>query len=228
MMNPDQIKLEPEWKEVLLEEFSKPYMQKIKDFLRQQVQEGRVIYPRGSEVFNALNLTPYSKVKVVILGQDPYHGPGQAHGLCFSVRDGVPFPPSLKNIFKELKDDIGTPIPKSGNLTRWAEQGVLLLNTVLTVEQGKAASHKGIGWEIFTDAVIKKLNQRRDPVIFLLWGAFAQNKAAMISSPPHVIFKTVHPSPLSAHNGWFGCKHFSKTNEALKRMGKEPIDWNLE
>ena len=224
-METSGIKLEVEWKNLLLPEFSKPYMQKVKTFLVDQAKQGKVIYPQGSEIFRALNLIPFSQVKVVILGQDPYHGPGQAHGLCFSVQDGVRFPPSLLNIFKELQADCGVPIPKSGNLSGWARQGVLLLNTVLTVEQGRAASHRGIGWENFTDAVIRNLNERRDPVVFLLWGAFAQSKAPMIETPPHVIFKAVHPSPLSAHGGWFGSRHFSKANEVLSRLGKPPIDW---
>ncbi|MCM2279134.1 MAG: uracil-DNA glycosylase [Oligoflexia bacterium] len=224
-MSAAEIKLEPEWKSLLADEFAKPYMQKLKSFLREQARSGKTLYPAGSDIFNALNLTPFSQVKVVILGQDPYHGPGQAHGLCFSVQDGVPFPPSLRNIFKELQTDCGVPIPESGNLTRWARQGVLLLNAVLTVEQARAASHKGQGWELFTDTVIRKLSERDDPVIFLLWGAFAQSKAAMIRTPPHLIFKTVHPSPLSAHNGWFGSRHFSRANEALERLGKEPVRW---
>lgn len=219
--------LEPEWKSLLAEEFTKPYLTKVKAFLDAEARAGKTVFPPEQEIFNALNLTPYSRVKAVILGQDPYHGPGQAHGLCFSVRDGVRFPPSLLNIFKELRDDCGIPIPKSGNLTRWAERGVLLLNTVLTVEQASAASHKGIGWEIFTDAVIRKLSEREDPIVFLLWGASAQAKAGLIRVPPHLILKSVHPSPLSAHSGWFGSRQFSRTNEALSRMGKTPIDWSL-
>lgn len=220
-----EIKLEPEWREILSPEFSKPYLGKIRGFLIEEARKGKVIYPPGAEIFAALNLIPFSKVKVVILGQDPYHGPGQAHGLCFSVRDGVRFPPSLLNVFKELQADCGVPIPKSGNLSGWARQGVLLLNTVLTVEQGRAASHRGVGWENFTDAIIRSLSEREDPIIFLLWGAFAQSKAPMIRVPPHVIFKSVHPSPLSAHAGWFGSRHFSKTNAALAKIGKSPIDW---
>ncbi|NUM87673.1 MAG: uracil-DNA glycosylase [Bdellovibrionales bacterium] len=223
----EQIKVDPEWKAPLLDEFSKSYMAELRVFLKREAQTGKVIFPRGSEIFNALNLTPLSKVKVVILGQDPYHGAGQAHGLCFSVRDGVPFPPSLRNIFQELHADLGVPIPPSGNLTKWARQGVLLLNAVLTVEESKAASHKGKGWEIFTDRVIQVLSEREDPVVFLLWGAFAQSKAKLIRTPPHLILKTVHPSPLSAHNGFFGCRHFSKTNEILRSWGREPIDWDL-
>ena len=223
----EKVKLEPEWKAALGVEFTKPYMADLKAFLRDEAKKGKTIYPKGPEIFKALNSTELSKVKVVILGQDPYHGPGQAHGLCFSVQDGVRPPPSLQNIFKELKTDLDIPISTSGNLTAWAEQGVLLLNTVLTVENGKAASHRGKGWEQFTDEVIRVLSHRSDPIVFLLWGAFAQGKAPMIQSPPHYILKAPHPSPLSAHSGFFGCKHFSKTNVILKKLGKEPINWNL-
>jgi uracil-DNA glycosylase len=224
----ENIKLEPEWKSALLQEFDQPYMQELRGFLKGEAQKGKTIYPRGSDIFNALNTTPLHEVKVVILGQDPYHGPGQAHGLCFSVQEGVRSPPSLQNIFKELNKDLGLEIPASGNLTNWAKQGVLLLNTVLTVEEGKAASHRGRGWEKFTDTIIKILSDREDPIVFILWGAFAHSKAAMIRQPPHQILKAPHPSPLSAHNGFFGCRHFSKTNEILKSWGKEPIDWTIK
>lgn len=227
-MNPDQVKIEPEWKGKLAGEFEKPYMAELREFLRTEASAGRVIYPRGSEIFSAFNLTPYSKVKVVILGQDPYHGPGQAHGLCFSVKDGVRPPPSLQNIFKELKEEYSDfVIPKSGNLTKWAEQGVLLLNAGLTVEDGKAGSHRGRGWEQFTDKVIEILSERNDPIVFILWGAWAQGKAKFIRVPPHAIIKSVHPSPLSAYNGFFGSKPFSKTNALLKKWGKDEIDWKL-
>ena len=226
-MNPEQIKIEPEWRAALLEEFSKPYMTELKSFLRQEAQSGKTIFPRGADIFNALNSTPLSKVKVVLLGQDPYHGPGQAHGLCFSVQDGVRPPPSLLNIFKEMKEDLNLAMPKSGNLTKWTTEGVLLLNTVLTVESGAAASHRKRGWEQFTDKIIQILSDRDDPIVFLLWGAFAHAKASMIRVPPHVILKSVHPSPLSAYAGFFGSKPFSKTNDILQSWGKTPIDWSL-
>lgn len=223
----NNVKIHPEWKEALGEEFSKPYMQELREFLRQEAAQQKKVYPRGADIFNAFNLTPPSKVEVVILGQDPYHGPGQAHGLSFSVQKGVRPPPSLVNIFKELNKDLGIPISKHGDLTHWAEQGVLLLNTVLTVEEGKAASHRNRGWELFTDKVISYLSSRNDPIVFILWGAFAQSKAKMIRVPPHSILKAPHPSPLSAHNGFFGSKPFSKTNEILHSWGKKEIDWQL-
>jgi uracil-DNA glycosylase len=226
-MSTASVKIEPEWKEALASEFKQPYMSELREFLRQEAAKGKTIYPRGSEIFSALNLTPLSKVEVVILGQDPYHGPGQAHGLSFSVRDGVRPPPSLKNIFKELHADLGLPIPNNGNLTAWAAQGVLLLNTVLTVEAGKAASHRGQGWERFTDAVIRLLSESDEPKVFLLWGSFAQSKAPMIRVPPHAVLKAAHPSPLSAHNGFLGCRHFSKANALLKKWGRKEIDWRL-
>lgn len=219
--------LHPEWKEVLGDEFSQPYMKELKAFLREEAHNGKIIYPNGAEIFNALNATPLSKVRVVILGQDPYHGPRQAHGFCFSVQDGVPPPPSLKNIFKEIHSDLGLPIPKTGNLTPWANQGVLLLNTVLTVEAEKAASHRDRGWEKFTDKIIQTLSTRKEPIVFLLWGSFAHKKEPMIKTPPHIIFKTVHPSPLSAYGGFLGCKHFSKTNEILRQWGNKEINWGL-
>jgi uracil-DNA glycosylase len=222
----ESVKIEPEWKAALEGEFSKPYMRELKDFLRREAASGKHIYPRGPDIFNAFNHTPLSKVNVVILGQDPYHGPGQAHGLCFSVRDGVPPPPSLKNIFKELHEDLGLPIPRSGNLTHWADQGVLLLNTVLTVEQGKAGSHHKRGWEQFTDRAIEVLNERKEPLIFLLWGRPAQTKAERIRAP-HVVLRAPHPSPLSAHSGFFGCRHFSQANALLKKWGRKEVDWRV-
>ena len=224
---PKEPKIEASWLAPLKAEFRQPYMGDLRQFLVKEAGLGKTIFPRSGEIFNALNLTPLDKVKVVILGQDPYHGEGQAHGLCFSVQDGVKPPPSLVNIFKELNQDLGIPISKSGNLTKWAAQGVLLLNTVLTVEANSPASHKGRGWEKFTDKIIHLLSERSDPIVFLLWGAFAQSKAPMIRVPPHFILKTVHPSPLSAYNGFFGCKHFSKTNEILKSMGKSEINWQI-
>ncbi len=226
-MNPEQIKLEPEWKAKLLPEFSQAYMQNLKKFLAAEAKAGKVIYPKGSDIFNAFNLTPFSKVKVVIIGQDPYHGAGQAHGLCFSVQDGVKPPPSLKNIFKEIQSDLGIVPPKSGNLTKWAEQGVLLLNTALTVEEGNAGSHRGKGWEEFTDKVITILSERKDPIVFILWGAMAHGKEKLIRTPPHAILKSAHPSPLSAHNGFWGNKHFTRANEYLKSWKQKPVDWSL-
>ncbi|HEY8279968.1 MAG TPA: uracil-DNA glycosylase [Bdellovibrionota bacterium] len=226
-VNQENIKLEPEWKAAIGDEFTKPYMLELKAFLRQEAARSKKIYPRGPDIFNAFNHTPLNKVKAVILGQDPYHGPGQAHGLCFSVRDGVPPPPSLKNIFKEMHSDLGLPIPNTGNLTSWADQGVLLLNTVLTVEHGQAGSHRNRGWEKFTDRAIEVLSARAKPIVFLLWGNFAHAKAQMIQSPPHRILKAPHPSPLSAHNGFFGCRHFSQANALLKKWGEQEIDWSL-
>ena len=208
------------------EEFNSPYYMILREFLRAEYTTRR-IYPNMNDIFNALKYTSFEKTKVVIIGQDPYHGAGQAHGLCFSVKDGVEPPPSLKNIFKELHDDIGFNIPQSGNLTKWANEGVLLLNTVLTVREGMANSHKDKGWEKFTDAVIKKLNEKEKPVVFLLWGANAKKKAELITNPIHKKLETVHPSPLSAYGGFFGCKHFSKTNEILINSGQTPIDWQL-
>lgn len=221
------LKLEPSWKSLLQEELSLPYMENLKFFLQEQAAEKKAIFPRSTEIFNALNTTPFEKVKAVILGQDPYHGAGQAHGLCFSVQPGVKPPPSLMNIFKEYSSDLGYPLPSSGDLSAWAKEGVLLLNTVLTVEEGKAASHKKRGWEQFTDKIIQKLSERDDPIVFILWGAFAHSKIPMIRVPPHAILKSVHPSPLSAYNGFWGSKHFSKTNEILKSWGKTPIQWRL-
>lgn len=220
-----QIKIEDSWKRRLLSQFQQPYMQQLRQFLQQQKELGKIIFPKGNEYFNAFNLTPFEQVKVVILGQDPYHGPNQAHGLCFSVQPGVALPPSLLNIFKELQRDLHIPMPNHGNLTHWAEQGVLLLNAVLTVEQGKAAAHQGKGWEQFTDAVIRELNDHREGIVFMLWGSYAQKKGQFIDRKKHCVLQAPHPSPLSAHRGFLGCGHFSKANEYLKQRGMEPIDW---
>ncbi len=219
-------KIEPSWLEALHEEFKKPYFADIKQFLLQENQQGKTIYPPASLIFNAFNLTPFSKVKVVILGQDPYHGPGQAHGLCFSVPEGIAQPPSLVNIFNEIKDDLGIQPPNHGNLEHWAKQGILLLNAFLTVRANTPASHSKIGWEHFTNAVIKKLSDEKDGLIFLLWGRFAQNKESLIDPFKHHILKAAHPSPFSVYNGFYGCKHFSKTNQILENKGQEIIDWN--
>ena len=221
------VKIEASWKEVLKSEFAKPYFQQIPLHIKTEKSQGKIIYPPGSLIFNAFNKTPFDKVKVVILGQDPYHGAGQAHGLCFSVQNGVPPPPSLVNIFKELQDDIGVTIPDHGNLTDWAEQGVFLLNASLTVRAGEPMSHSKIGWAEFTDTVIKKIAGLKKNVVFLLWGKFAQEKRVLIDETKHCILRSVHPSPLSAHAGFFGCKHFSKTNEYLMSKGIDPIDWKL-
>jgi len=219
--------LESSWRSRLESEFEKPYMQQLRVFLRQEKDHRKVIYPKSSEVFQSFTLTPYDQVKVVILGQDPYHGPGQAHGLCFSVRPGIPLPPSLINIFKELRDDVGIPLPKNGCLESWAKQGVLLLNSVLTVERGRAASHQGKGWEQFTDKVIEVLNGEKNGLVFVLWGGYAERKGQFIDGKRHLVLKAVHPSPLSAHRGFLGCRHFSKINAYLKQMGKTLIDWQL-
>ena len=221
------IKLHPEWLAVLADEFEQDYMRELKRFLLGRRQQGAVIYPPGAEIFNALDSTPLSRVKVVILGQDPYHGPGQAHGLCFSVREGVPPPPSLVNIFRELENDLGMPIPRHGHLQPWAEQGVLLLNAVLTVEHGQAGAHQGKGWEHFTDAVVAAVNQHCPHVAFLLWGSHAQRKGAVIDTTRHRVLKAPHPSPLSAHRGFLGCAHFSQANRWLIQQGLEPVDWTL-
>ncbi|MBN8550594.1 MAG: uracil-DNA glycosylase [Deltaproteobacteria bacterium] len=215
------------WKEVLQGERESEYFKSILAFLESERAAGKVIYPKLSDIFNALQFTPFEEVKVVIIGQDPYHGPGQAHGLCFSVKPGVPAPPSLVNIFKELQSDCGIPIPKHGYLEKWARQGVLLLNATLSVESGKPQSHSGIGWERFTDRIIREINERKEGIVFLLWGASAQKKGAMIDRKRHTVLETVHPSPLSAHRGFLGCKHFSKTNQILEQQGKTPIDWSL-
>ena len=222
-----EIKLDTGWKTALAAEFSMPYMASLREFLTQEKASKRIIYPKGADIFRAFDLTPLEKVRLVILGQDPYHGVNQAHGLCFSVRPGVSLPPSLLNIYKELERDLGIKPAKHGNLESWARQGVLLLNSVLTVEQGKAASHQGKGWEKFTDNVIALLNDRPYPIIFVLWGNYAQKKGQVIDVKRHVILTAAHPSPLSAHRGFFGCGHFSKINEYLKRWGEEPINWQL-
>ena len=219
------VKIEETWRDQLGEEFDKQYFVNLTNFVRQEYVSG-TCYPPGSLIFNAFNLCPFDKVKVVIIGQDPYHEPGQAHGLSFSVNDGVPFPPSLVNIFKEINNDLGKPIPQSGNLTRWAEQGVLLLNATLTVRAHQAASHQRKGWEEFTDAAIKALNARRNNLVFILWGGYARSKAPLIDSSRHLILQSVHPSPLSANRGgWFGNHHFSRANAYLKEHGMEEIDW---
>jgi uracil-DNA glycosylase len=222
-----EIALHESWKTPLLPEFKSDYMASLKSFLVAEKAAGKTIYPKGAEWFRALDLTPLDKVRVVILGQDPYHGPGQAHGLCFSVNPGVRPPPSLLNIYKELENDLSLPRPGHGFLESWAKQGVLLLNSVLTVEMTKAASHQGKGWERFTDAVIRLVNDRPDPVVFMLWGAYAQKKAAFVDSSRHLVLKAAHPSPLSAHNGFLGCKHFSQANAFLAAQGQQPIDWRL-
>lgn len=226
-MSDTAIKLEDSWKQALSEQFSAPYMASLKSFLQAEKQEGKVIFPRGAEYFRALDLTPLGQVKVVILGQDPYHGDGQAHGLCFSVQPGVKIPPSLVNIYKEMQSDLAIPPARHGFLEHWARQGVLLLNSVLTVERSLAASHQGRGWERFTDAVIARVNEQQTPAVFMLWGAYAQKKAAFVDQNRHLVLKAPHPSPLSAHNGFFGSRHFSRANEFLKAQGIEPIDWRL-
>ena len=221
------VKIDQSWKEVLHGEFSKPYFQQIAAHLKTERATGATIYPPGPLIFNAFDKTPFDKVKVVLLGQDPYHGKGQAMGLSFSVPDGVKPPPSLENIFKELHDDIGMAIPDTGNLTKWAEQGVFLLNAILTVRAKEPASHQKIGWQQFTDKVIQILSDEKEGVVFLLWGKFAHEKQVLIDATKHHILKAAHPSPYSADKGFFGCKHFSKTNELLAKEGKDPIDWSL-
>lgn len=221
------VKLEESWRQALAPEFTSGYMQALKEFLLQEKEAGKRIFPKGSEYFRALDLTPLDDVKVVILGQDPYHGYGQAHGLCFSVQPGVRIPPSLVNIYKELETDLGIPPARHGFLESWARQGVLLLNSVLTVEEGRAAAHQGRGWERFTDAVIRAVNERCEHVVFMLWGSYAQRKASFVDTSRHLVLKAPHPSPLSAHNGFFGCRHFSKANEWLERQGRAPVDWRL-
>jgi uracil-DNA glycosylase len=222
-----EVKLEESWKQALSAEFASPYMTSLRTFLLEEKNRGKVIFPRGAEYFRALDLTPLGQVKVVILGQDPYHGEGQAHGLCFSVRPGVRIPPSLVNIYQELQEDLGIPPARHGYLEYWAKQGVLLLNSVLTVERSLAASHQGKGWEKFTDAVIARVNEQESPAVFMLWGSYAQRKAAFVDTRKHLVLKAPHPSPLSAHNGFFGCRHFSKANQFLIANGLEPIDWRL-
>lgn len=223
----DEIRLNPSWLEPLKDEFEQPYMADLKRFLTEQRERGKRIFPKGREWFRALDLTPLDKVRVVILGQDPYHGEGQAHGLCFSVQPGVRSPPSLVNIYKELESDLGIERPGHGFLEHWANQGVLLLNSVLTVEMGQAASHRDRGWERFTDRIIREVNAKSEPVVFMLWGSYAQKKAAFVDTSRHLVLKAAHPSPLSAHSGFFGCRHFSKANAFLESRGTEPIDWAL-
>jgi len=225
MGNQREIRLVSSWKTRLASEFGQPYMVSLRQFLLERKSLGAVIYPPGDRIFNALNATPFEEVKVVILGQDPYHGPGQAHGLCFSVQDGVVIPPSLVNIYKELAADLGVVPPSGGNLQRWAEQGVLLLNAVLTVERGQPAAHQGKGWERFTDRVVSELNDSRDGLVFMLWGSYAIKKGAVIDRNRHLVLTAPHPSPLSAHRGFFGCRHFSRANEWLAAHGQAPIDW---
>jgi uracil-DNA glycosylase len=221
------VRLHPSWLERLGGEFAEPYMGELKRFLVSERERGRRIFPKGGEWFRALNLTPPEQVRVVILGQDPYHGEGQAHGLCFSVRHGVRPPPSLVNIFKEMESDLGIRPARHGFLEHWARQGVLLLNSVLTVEMGRAASHREKGWERFTDAIIREVNERPEPSVFMLWGSYAQKKAAFVDAPRHLALKAPHPSPLSAHSGFLGCRHFSRANAFLEACGRPPIDWAL-
>jgi uracil-DNA glycosylase len=222
-----QVQIEGGWKKVLEPEFNKPYFLQLVHFLKTEKNIGKIIYPPGSLIFNAFNMSPFKNTKVVLLGQDPYHGPGQAHGLSFSVPDGIRQPPSLQNIFKELHSDIGMAIPSGGNLTSWARQGVLLLNAYLTVEAKTPMSHSQAGWGEFTDNVIKKISDLKTQVVFLLWGKFAQEKQILIDETRHLVLKAAHPSPFSADKGFFGCRHFSKTNEYLMKNGIDPIDWKL-
>lgn len=218
------VKIADDWKLLLQEEFDKPYFEELTRFVRSEYSTG-TIYPAGRNIFRAFDKCPVESLKVVIIGQDPYHGPGQANGLCFSVNDGIPFPPSLQNIFKEINNDLGTPIPQSGNLDRWAEQGVLLLNSVLTVKAHLAASHANHGWEKFTDAVVRTIAERKDGIVYMLWGSYAQRKGSIADPQRNLILKSVHPSPLSVYRGFFGCKHFSQANAYLQSLGKQPIVW---
>lgn len=227
MNEPREIRLETSWKSRLAPEFDKDYMIDLRQFLLERRHARAVIYPPGPKIFNALNSTPFEAVRVVILGQDPYHGPGQAHGLCFSVPLGVPTPPSLLNIFKEIENDLGLPVPDHGYLRHWAEQGVLLLNAVLTVERGQPGSHQGKGWERFTDQVVRLLNAERDGLVFLLWGNYALKKGSVIDRNRHLVLAAPHPSPLSASRGFFGCRHFSRANAWLEEHGQPPIEWSL-
>lgn len=227
-MHESNISLSDNWKNLLQDEFSKSYMNQLMTFIQDEKKAGKLIYPQLSEIFNAFNITSIENVKVVILGQDPYHGPAQAHGLSFSVKAGIKPPPSLQNIFKELSSDISCTIPSHGDLSAWAHQGVLLLNSVLTVEANSPASHQGKGWELFTDFVIQKLQQIKPHLVFILWGKFAQSKGSLIDSEKHLILKAAHPSPFSAYQGFFGCKHFSKTNTFLHSHQLTPIDWELK
>lgn len=218
------VKIAADWKQLLQEEFNKPYFEELTHFVREEYATG-VIYPAGRNIFRAFDKCPVESLKVVIIGQDPYHGPGQANGLCFSVNDGVPFPPSLQNIFKEVNEDLGVQIPQSGNLDRWAEQGVLLLNSVLTVKAHMAASHAGRGWERFTDAVVRIIAEQKQGVVYMLWGNYAQRKGSIVDTSKNLVLKSVHPSPLSVYRGFFGCKHFSQANAYLQSQGKNPIEW---
>jgi len=222
-----EVNIETSWKQEMNEEFNKPYFEQIAVFLKAEKKAGKIIYPPGKLIFNAFDCTPFDEVKVVIIGQDPYHNPGQAHGLCFSVAEKVAPPPSLVNIFKELHDDLEIPIPKTGNLEKWARQGVLLLNASLTVEENKPMSHSQIGWHIFTDEVIRHISAHKNHVVFMLWGKFAQNKESLIDATKHKILKAAHPSPLSAYAGFMGCRHFSKANYWLRDMGEKTIDWEI-
>lgn len=226
-MDTDRIKLEKSWKEALLSEFEKDYMKNLKSFLANEIKKKKVIFPRGSQFFEAFNQTPLNHVKVVILGQDPYHGYGQAHGLCFSVRPGVSTPPSLVNIYKELESDVGFSSPRHGYLLDWAKQGVLLLNATLSVEANRAGSHQGQGWEMFTDQAIAILNEERQHLVFMLWGSYAQKKGQFIDRHKHLVLTAPHPSPLSVHRGFLGCRHFSQANTYLEKKGLSPIDWSL-
>lgn len=226
-MSQDKLKLEPSWKARVGDYFDRPEMLQLAQFLRAELRAGKVVYPAPANIFVALNATPFDRVKVVILGQDPYHGPGQAHGLCFSVPPGVTPPPSLENIFKEIQRDLGIARPDHGCLMSWAQQGVLLLNAVLTVERGLPGSHQGKGWEGFTDAVVDHLNREREGLVFLLWGSYAQAKGRLIDAGRHLVLKAPHPSPLSAHRGFLGCGHFSLTNKWLRDHGQSEIDWHL-
>lgn len=218
------VRIAEDWKHILCEEFEKPYFKELTDFVRAEYAATEV-FPKGRNIFRAFDKCPFDKLKVVIIGQDPYHGVGQANGLCFSVNDGVPFPPSLQNIFKEVSSDTGAAMPASGNLDRWAEQGVLLLNAVLTVRAHQAASHAGRGWEQFTDAVVRAIAERKSGVVYMLWGSYAQRKGAIANGSNNLLLKSVHPSPLSSYRGFFGCRHFSQANAYLQQMGKEPIIW---
>lgn len=218
------VKIEESWKKALAAEFNKPYFEQLTAFVKSEYAT-TTVYPEGKNIFNAFNLCPLPNVKVVIIGQDPYHEPRQAHGLCFSVQDGVEFPPSLQNIFKEIESDLGTPVPQSGNLERWARQGVFLLNSILTVRAHQAASHANKGWETFTDEVIKQISDKTENVVFMLWGNYAKVKGKVIDTKKHLILNTVHPSPLSVYRGFFGCKHFSRANQYLTEHGKTPINW---
>lgn len=226
-MTATNIQIEDSWKNVLIEEFDKPYFNELRRFLHSEKENGKIIYPAGIHIFNAFNSTPFDKVRVVILGQDPYHGAGQAHGLCFSVQNGIKPPPSLVNIFKELKASVPFEIPNHGCLQDWTAQGVFLLNAILTVEANKPASHQKFGWQEFTNAVIQKISQQKEHVIFLLWGNFAQQKANLIDENKHIVLKAAHPSPFSAYNGFFGCNHFTKVNELLQQRGDKPINWQI-